>query len=280
MDKLKSKIQEHIDQLNVDEPNAATWACIKNNLSETDEKDLLKKYVTENKDKLNIEAPDVKSWERISKAIAIGRQQYVPRIKKGMLYLSAACIIVIISLGVLRYISQRNNEHDIPYKQSITNNYPANDTTNAETTKKEASITPSLAGKPLGQTSDEKNTVIASTAVKKQKTKLLPPMIVQIERDYDKLITGQIKYTKSLAIYGESAGYFQQFMNDFKALEKQEKELRTSIAENGLQENSIDDLITINQLKLTILKKLQMEINKTSNRNKNVTDTVPTYLSL
>jgi hypothetical protein len=280
MDKLKNKIQEHIDQLNVDEPTFATWAGIKNKLSESNEKDLLKSYVTENKDKLNIEAPDVESWERISKVIAIGRQQYVLRTKKLMLYLSAACIMVIVSLGVLRYISQPNNEHDIPYKQSITNSYPPNDTTNVEITKKQIAVTPSLAGKPLGQTSDEKNTVIASTTVKKQKTKLLPPMIVQIERDYEELISGQIKYTKSLAIYGESAGYFQQFMNDFKALEKQEKELRRSIAQNGLQENSIDDLITINQLKLTILKKLQIEINKTSNRNKNVTDTVPTYLSL
>jgi len=266
--------------LNVDEPNAATWADTKNNLSESNEKDLLKNYVTENKDKLNIEAPDVESWERISKVIAIGRQQYVLRIKKGMMYLSAACIIVIVSLGVLQYTSQRNNEHDIPYKEPITNSYPANDTITTEITKKQVAITPSLAGKPLSQTSDDKNTVIAPTTVKKQKTKVLPPMIVQIERDYDKLITGQIKYTKSLAIYGESAGYFQQFMNDFKALEKQEKELKKSIAENGLQENSIDDLITINQLKLTILKKLQIEINKTSNRNKNVTDTIPTYLSL
>jgi hypothetical protein len=108
----------------------------------------------------------------------------------------------------------------------------------------------------------------------------LPLEVLQIQKDYDQLIAGQIAYTKSLAVYGETPSYFQEFMNDFKRLENQEKELGKTIAKNGLQENSIDDLAMIYQQKLTVLKKLQNEINKTSKCNKNLTDTIPAYISL
>ena len=69
-------------------------------------------------------------------------------------------------------------------------------------------------------------------------------------------------------------------MYDFKLLEIQEQELRKSIVQNGLANTSIEELTTIYQQKLTVLKKLQNEINKTSNRNKNLTDTIPSYISL
>ena len=116
--------------------------------------------------------------------------------------------------------------------------------------------------------------------MKKQIKKLLPPEVLQVQKDYDQLIAGQIAYTKSLAVYGENESYFQDFMYDFKLLEIQEQELRKSIAQNGLADNSIEELTTIYQQKLTVLKKLQNEINKTSNRNKNLTDTIPSYISL
>lgn len=101
-----------------------------------------------------------------------------------------------------------------------------------------------------------------------------------MEKDYDAIIESQLKYTRSLAIYGESSAYFAQFKNDFIMLEEQEKALRKDIAKNGLQETSIDELAMIYQQKLTVLKKLQNEINKTSSRNKNITDTIPVYINL
>jgi hypothetical protein len=279
MDKLKNKIQQHIDQLNVDEPNIATWSRIKNNLSASAEDDLLKNYITENKIELNIETPDAQSWERIKRVIAIGRQQYILRIKSRMLYLSAACVIVLVSTGILRHMNAgKTNQNEVVQTNTLKNS-SSGDTTNFEMRKKDLTLKQPLAATPK---TIKGNGVAITTpkSGKKQKRKSLPPAIVQIERDYDELISGQLKYTKSLAIYGESAGYFEQFKNDFKLLEKQEKELRMSIVQNGLQENSITDLAMIYQQKLTVLKKLQNEINKTSSRNKNLSDTVPVYIQL
>ena len=156
-----------------------------------------------------------------------------------------------------------------------------NDIINIELTKNQLPATRSLPEKTFKKTIKHKSIAVASSKpAKKQQRKPLPPEVLQVEKDYDELIAEQIKYTKSLALYGENVDYFQKFKNDFKTLENQEKELRKSIAQSGLKENSIDDLAMIYQQKLTVLKKLQNEINKTSNCNKNLTDTIPAYISL
>lgn len=181
----------------------------------------------------------------------------------------------------MRYINSVPSKQDIVIapKPMKTKVIPI-DSTNQEP-KNEVVATPSVPDSAPIHIIKKENQAIASTKrVKKQKEASLPPEVLQIEKDYDQLIARQITYTKSLAVYGESANYFQEFMNDFKTLEKQEKELRKSIAQNGLQENNIDELATIYQQKLTVLKKLQNEINKTSNRNKNLTDTIPAYINL
>jgi|GEM_PF-741440 len=279
MDKLKNWIQENSHKMDVEEPKAATWDLIKRSLSKPIESDPLKNIIAENKNELEIEIPDAESWEKISRSVVAKKPAPAQRIKRILIYVSAACIITIISLGVFRYFNdaQTNSDKDVTKKTMVKNN----DTTNTVSDKTQLTATSSLPEEALEQNIKHKNIPVASSKPeKKQPRKSLPPEVVQIQKDYDQLITGQIAYTRSLAVYGENANYFQEFKNDFKALENQEKELRKSIAEHGLQDNSIDDLAMIYQQKLIVLKKLQNEINKTSNRNKNLTDTIPTYISL
>ncbi|MBO9684819.1 MAG: hypothetical protein J7502_19465, partial [Flavisolibacter sp.] len=212
MDKLKNKIQEQIDQLNVDEPNVSTWADIKNNLP-APEDDLLKSCITENKNGLNIEAPDAQSWERINRVITVERQQHVLTIKKRMLYLSAACIIVVVSVGMLQHMKadKTHQNHEVVQVNTLENN-KFNDTTNFEISKKDLTLKQLLPDTP--KTIKGNGVAIATPGSdKKRKKKSLPPEVLQIQSDYDELISGQLKYTKGLAIYGESAGYFEQFKN-------------------------------------------------------------------
>jgi hypothetical protein len=278
MDKLKNKIQEQADQMNVDEPNAATWNAIKNNLSGLKQGDLLKEHIAENKNQLDIEIPATGLWENI-KNKENEKPVYVLRIRKRMLYLSAACILVMVSIGIVRYSFKDSTKKVV--QPGVSTNDNRQDTVQDGKQRNELAITKPLPGPGIKSLTKEKSTIVAtSTPGKKQKKKLLPPGVREIEKDYNELIAAQIKYTRSLAIYGESAGYFEQFKNDFKLLEKQETELRRSIARNGLEENSITDLAMIYQEKLTVLKKLQNEIKKTSTRNKNLTDTIPAYINL
>jgi len=285
MDKLKKRIQENIHKMDIDEPNAATWNYIKQGLSKPIESDPLKNIIAENKNELEIETPDAKSWEKISNRIKAKKPAYVQHIQKRIFYyLSAACILVVIGLGIFRYMNNvpKNQAQSFANKPALkNNNVDTIDTATIGPNKNQLTAASSLPGESLKQNIKHKNIFVASSRpAKKQQRKLLPPEVLQIQKDYDKLVAGQVNYTKHLALYGESASYFQEFRDDFKILENQEKELKKSIAQNGIRENSIDDLISIYQQKLTVLKKLQNEINKTSNRNKNLTDTIPTYLSL
>jgi hypothetical protein len=282
MDNLKKRIQENIHKMNVDEPDAATWDRLKQGLSKHEEIDPLKDHISVNKNKLEIETPHAQTWEEIRGGMAAKEQVPVLRIKRLLIYLSAACIITITSLGVFRYISvvpvRPGNE--VGKKSPIKNNVSANDTMDKRYDKNQITAIPSEPAESIKVIKHKSTAVASSKSITKEKKQSLPPEVLQIQKDYDQLIAGQIAYTKSLAVYGESASYFQEFMNDFEILENREKELRKSIARDGLHDNSIDELTTIYQQKLTVLKKLQNEITKTSNRNKNLTDTIPAYISL
>lgn len=324
MDKLKNWIQENIHKMDLDEPNADTWDRIKQGLSKPAESDPLKNIIAENKNELEIETPDPQTWAEISRFIAAKKPTPIHPIKRILIYVSVACIVTIISLGVFKYVNvvKTNPDNNLTKKTSVKNSANANDTTNTEFNKNQLTTTQSLPEESLQQNIQHKSIAVTSAKstefaadsfkvkegatvedllkefpgfkvdsrgnikrvgkvlAKKQQRKSLPLEVLQVEKDYDELIAEQIKYTKSLALYGESVDYFQKFKNDFKALENQEKELRKSIAQSGLKENSIDDLAMIYQQKLIVLKKLQNEINKTSNCNKNVTDTIPAYISL
>lgn len=285
MDKLKNKIQENIHDMDLDQPSAQSWDKIKNSLSKNAESDLLKKHISRNKAELDIETPDAAAWEHIQESVTGQKHTPVKSFRKVLIYISAAaCIMVIIAVSVLW--NRKDNQTMPPQAETENSTKEKLNTNNASIID---SVSEQLALQketlPIQEEEHKKaipknNIPLAAnlkTAVKKTK---LPPQVVQMEKDYDAIIESQLKYTRSLAIYGESSAYFAQFKNDFIMLEEQEKALRKDIAKNGLQETSIDELAMIYQQKLTVLKKLQNEINKTSSRNKNITDTIPVYINL
>jgi hypothetical protein len=282
MDKLKNWIRENNDKMDIDVPNATVWDRLKKNLSKHSDSDQLKKYIAEKQDELQIEIPHAQSWNKISSSVKTKKPRHVYGIKRTLVYLSAACIIAIISLGIFRYVNTDRIDHDVELAKTTSpkNNVSKNDTIEIEYSKDQLIVTPVVTKQSYKPTIKHKSPAVASKPAKKQIKKLLPPEVLQVQKDYDQLIAGQIAYTKSLAVYGENESYFQDFMYDFKLLEIEEQELRKSIAQNGLANNSIEELTTIYQQKLTVLKKLQNEISKTSNRNKNLTDTIPSYISL
>ena len=78
-------------------------------------------------------------------------------------------------------------------------------------------------------------------------------------------------------IYGESASFYNDFIDKFKQMEKDEKIVKKEIIQFGLNDMLLDQLINIYQQKLNVLKLLQSEINKTNIRfkqNRNAVDTL------
>jgi hypothetical protein len=63
-------------------------------------------------------------------------------------------------------------------------------------------------------------------------------------------------------------------------MEKEEKNIKSTISRRGINNDLLYQLINLYQQKLTILKQLQLEMNKTNNRfkqNRGPVDTTRTY---
>jgi hypothetical protein len=277
MDKLKMRIQEKSHEMDIDQPSVSAWENLKSQLRST-EFDTFKNHIAANSEELDIEMPQPHTWEKIGQAIS-RKPGRIYTIRKRLIYLSAACIIVVIGLGITRNINKGALEQEpVITAESPKEVIPVIDSISE--TKNEVATAARVTKPARKPTIRKERKMVAAKATPKQPDQSLPPEVLQMQKDYEGLIARQINYTKHLAVYGESVDYFQRFMNDFKLLDKQEKELRLLIAQNGMQENSIEDLGMIYQQKLTVLKKLQNEINKTSSRNRNLTDTIPAYISL
>lgn len=227
-----------------------------------------------------VETPQLIAWENIKHSIAAKKAAPLRSIKTTIAYLSAACIALLAGFSIIRIMNSGHKETDLKSGNISSNKISEHDTISKQSDKSNLQPLPSTAVYPAPNAVRKKHLSVAPKQKKPVKQNLLPPEVLQMQKDYSDLIAGQIKYTKSLAVYGEGVGFFTAFMDDFKLLDEQEKELRRSVAQNGLQENSIYDLAMIYQQKLTVLKKLQNEINKTSMRNRNIKDTVPVYINL
>jgi len=92
--------------------------------------------------------------------------------------------------------------------------------------------------------------------------------INQIEVGFAAMIAVQKARVNTTPMYAENAAYFRDFQVELSNLEKDEKQLKKEIQQKGLRNQQLDALINIYQQKLTILKQLQLEMNKTNNRFK------------
>jgi hypothetical protein len=291
MDKLKQYIQDNREKLDADSPMEGFWDTIGNQLAQGDN-DQLKDHISSNISDLDIETPAIAAWDRIEDVLS-RKPARVVVIKKTWLY-AAACCLVLIGLGIVFYVNKPGKDLVRGPVLPDKNDKPVAD----DTIKKAMAITPPGKTRANDETIDTIKRNIAtlsspnrttvpkrtrprneSSQVVKDRPSQLPAEVVQIQTGYNDLIAGQVSYIQHLPIYGENIRYFESFVYDFKRLDLQEKELRKTIMQNGLQENGLDELAMIYQEKLMILKRLQTEINKTS-RSRNETDTIPGYIRL
>jgi hypothetical protein len=292
MDKLKQYIQDNREKLDADSPMEGFWDTIGNQLAQGDN-DHLKDHISSNISDLDIETPAIAAWDRIEDVLS-RKPARVVTIKKTWLY-AAACCLVILGLGIVFYVNKPGQDIvKVPVMPINTGIKPVA----RDTIKKDMAITPPVKKQAIEETFDTVKKDIAtlsspngtklskrtrprneSSQVVKDKSSQLPAEVLQIQTGYNDLIAGQVSYIQHLPIYGENVRYFESFVYDFKRLDMQEKELRRTIMQKGLQENSLDELGMIYQEKLMILKRLQTEINKTS-RSRNETDTIPRYIRL
>ena len=105
-------------------------------------------------------------------------------------------------------------------------------------------------------------------------------VLTDMENSFNQIINLQRVKVSGTPMFAETAEYFNDFKIQIRQMEKDEKVIKSDISKNGMRDELLEQLINLYQQKLTVLKKLQVEMNKTNNRfkqNRGPVDSTKTY---
>ncbi len=222
--------------------------------------DEFKKYLQSNKDELDGDEPQPLVWQKINTAFkpTPASIRFMPILKWAV----AACIISLAGIG--GWVIFNTQKSIIPMQKNAW----------VKQVKKQSSfnIQPAIIAKPSinNQQTIAKVNHIKSPTIKKnpKKENGLEQFFNNIETGFIQVINLQKARISTMPMYAETPAYFSDFKQQIKQMEQEEHTIKSNIVKQGLNNNLLDQLINLYQQKLTILKQLQLEMNKTNNRFK------------
>jgi len=212
--------------------------------------DELKRYFRQHEVEMQVEIPDEKRmWESFESQWQ-KRRQSKRVIKFIMPYAAAACVLLFIGLAIKYLIIE--DSKGVEQKEIAKNRVPVIQD-----------------GGIIKDTTSNMTQAVAATQVEKKrkqsvKTKLLKENQL-ITDDYAQLIHYQLQHLRSTPVYAESPGYFTEFRQQLQQMDTDEDLLKKDIQLYGLNDRLLETFINIYQRKLSLLKCLQVEINKMNN---------------
>jgi hypothetical protein len=228
--------------------------------------DELKKYLHQQRSKLDTDEPGDMVWQNVKQAL---HPKKATTISLYIKWAAAACLILVA--GATIYFLQKDTGKgkmdgpvvaDSNRSQPVTPNQPGI-TTSPGVVVPEKKIQPVI--------------VKANPPIKKRKSlqparaKKDPPRMYGfegVEASYASMLGIQLERLRTQPIYAEDADYFHSFKKQFADLSNEEESIKNRVRENGMRDDYLDQLISIYQKKINVLKQLQLEINKMNNRVK------------
>ena len=259
--------------------------------------DEFKKYLKENRSALDLDEPGSQGWEKVQARLQQERPaaKVVP-IKKYFQWSVAACVFVLAGIGLWSLLDSKpetlqqqvlnapNDNTTVGVENKSAN--PANDGAEKNNSIEIQRGSEELNKSSFGQTIPENETGLAKnekaannglykTFVSKQNnssaqglSKDVLASLASVESGFTQVINLQRGKISTTPMYAESAAYFNEFKMQIQQIEADERQLKKEISKKGLTANQLDQLIDLYQYKLTVLKQLQLEMNKTNNRFK------------
>jgi len=227
--------------------------------------DRFKQYIEENAGKLGQDTPPLEIWGRI-------QEQIKPADKKAFafhwMHYAAACILVLV-VGVVYFTAYNPLVKQAPMVVNTVNPKDSllqKSGTELRDEKELASVTKEMPGKKAGlpvqntmdhqkqrQTADNVSSAANETTT-----------VADVEKSFVTLISLQKEKVCNTPVFAENQAYFNDFYRQLHQMEEDEKDLRKEITREGLSNQLLSQLINIYQQKLSVLEKLQKEINKTN----------------
>lgn len=242
--------------------------------------DELKKYLQQHADELDLDEPRPQVWERISAQSAVPvKGNVVMMVSRWAI---AACVIILAGIGIWHLAGSNSQQPgkttaQVTPVQKETVTPPAEEQQvqpSGEVENNTASVIPaSKTG------TSHKNNRMPHSAGAVDRTEEMHAL-TDMENSFTQVINLQRARVSTTPMYAETPAYFNDFKVQLKQMDKDEKGIKTDIARRGLNDALLDQLINLYQQKLNILKQLQLEMNKTNNRfkqNRGPVDTTRTY---
>lgn len=249
--------------------------------------DEFKKYIAQHRAELDTEEPGEMPWKNIQQALHPKKAKTIPLYIK---WVAAACIIIIAGIAIYLLIQTKAGaKTDIPVAEDHNHNHNHQQ----QPKERESADTP-VAVNPEKKEEEKVAMIKPGPATKKKeqpqrsvaKKKPAAPVygFEEVEASYASMLGIQLERLRRQPIYAEDAEYFHSFKKQFTDLGNEEEQLKRRIKDNGMRDEYFDDLITIYQEKINVLKQLQFEINRMNNRVKQADPSInqqpPSYINL
>lgn len=225
--------------------------------------DELKKYIQQHIKELDLDEPGPQVWQQVRQETGTVKKTSVVMLVTR--WSAAACIIVLAGIGILTMLKD--------HKTGIV----PSDTTASIPFHEPKTTLPSPA--TPAPHAIERPEVLASSATgpvsKHSRKPIVQPgnkpslaTLTEMENSFTQVINLQRARVSSTPMFAETPEYFRDFKIQIRQMEKDERAIKLDMAKHGMNDELLDQLITLYQQKLNILKQLQIEMNKTNNRFK------------
>ncbi|MBN8878270.1 MAG: hypothetical protein J0I32_12035 [Sphingobacteriales bacterium] len=234
--------------------------------------DELKKYLQNNRGHIDTDMPDEELWKGVKDSLH--PPATIPLFVKWM---TAACLVLAVGTGIYFFTH--------PAKKILVTDISSSDTSSAtapadtiavegKNAEKQSLLPVAVEKEPVIVHKKKpalKNTVIASRKERQTKPVPLPAPLYGfegIEASYATMLDIQLERLRTQPIYAEDPAYFHLFKKQFADLARDEEQVKRQLKLNPYDETLLEELITIYQRKIAVLKQLQFEINKMNNKVK------------
>ncbi|HEX2845604.1 MAG TPA: hypothetical protein VHN59_03565 [Chitinophagaceae bacterium] len=246
--------------------------------------DELKKYLQNNRSHIDTDMPDDELWKGVKNSLH--PPATIPLFVKWMV---AACLVLAVGTGIYFFThpAEKILVTDTSPNDTSSAIAPADTTANEEKNAEKQSPLPVIAEKePV--IVHKKKTILKNTVIvpgREKQTRSAPLYGFEgIEASYAAMLDIQLERVRTQPIYAEDPGYFHLFKKQFADLARDEEQVKQQLKLSPYDETLLDELITIYQRKISVLKQLQFEINKMNNKVKQTNAGLllqkPSYITL
>ncbi len=235
--------------------------------------DKLKKYLQEHADEMDFENPSDAVWQKIEAKLPQEKSGKVINLK-AILWAAAACAAIFVGIFLFSIKDDKNtiiaDSSNNSRKNVITSQNPQtapiHDTIFVERPTKNANNAIAKLKKSNFQTrskSAQRHFIKAQTV---DSALLAEESGFEALFSFASIVDKQKEEISKIPILGENPSAYDVFKLELNRLNADEKKLQQSILKNGMNDKAFDQLILIYQQKISLLKKLRNEVNKTNSR--------------